>query len=113
MVSKFFKIQLVGIEFNPFTPRLEPHSQGLFFPRDGGRETLGTRLSINVAVPFESVDDTLVCDHSNERYILSSTFMWCCLFLTILQNEIDDFSSVLNLALLGVNERVLTLKIFS
>ena len=26
----------------------------------------------------------------------------CCLFLTIVQNEIQDFSSVLNLALLGV-----------
>ena len=26
------------------------------------------RGSINVVVPFESVDETLVCDHSNESY---------------------------------------------
>ena len=29
--------------------------------------------SINVALTFESVDETLVCDHSNETELLSST----------------------------------------
>ena len=29
-----------------------------------------------VVLTFKSVDQTLVCDHSNE----SSTFKWCCLF---------------------------------
>ena len=33
--------------FNPFTPNLK---------------------SVNVVVPFESLDETLVCDHSNESY---------------------------------------------
>ena len=36
--------------------------------------------------------------------------MWYCLFLAILQDEIQDFSSVLNLALLGVTLLVATVK---
>ena len=41
-----------------------------------------------MVVPFESVDNTLVCDHSNESY-------WAALplFLTIWQNEIQFFFS--------------------
>ena len=32
-----------------------------------------------VVLTFESVDEILKCDHSNESY-LSSTFLWYCLF---------------------------------
>ena len=49
-----------------------------------------------MVVPFESVDDNLVCDiqmKAIEQYFQ---------VLTMLQNEINLFSSVLNLALLGV-----------
>jgi len=31
-----------------------------------------------VVLTFISVDDTLVCDHSNESYSVSSIFMWSC-----------------------------------
>ena len=48
-------------------------------------------VSINVVLPFESVDEILVCDNLNEK-LLSRTFMWYCLFLIILENEIHDFS---------------------
>ena len=55
--------------------------------------------SINVVETFKSMDETLVCDHPNEK-LSSSTFKWCCLFLKILQNEIQIlFPSVLNLGL--------------
>ena len=37
--------------------------------------------------------------------LLSSTFKWCCLFLTILQNEIHDFLLSFELSTLG-SERV-------
>ena len=48
-----------------------------------------------VVLAFESVDETLVCDHSNESY----------LFLTILRKEILDFSVSFELSTL-VSERV-------
>ena len=54
-------------------------------------------------VTFESVYETLVCDHSNESY-------WCCLILQndlilILQNEIQDAFLSFELSTLG-SERV-------
>ena len=48
-----------------------------------------------VVLTSKFVDETLVCDHSNESYravINNCTFMFSCLFLTIVQNEIQDFS---------------------
>ena len=32
-----------------------------------------------VVLTFESVNEILKCDHSNESYCSSSTFLWCCL----------------------------------
>ena len=32
-----------------------------------------------IRLTFQSVDETLVCDHSNESYIMSCTLMWYCL----------------------------------
>ena len=32
-----------------------------------------------VTLSFESVDEILKCDHSNESSMLSSTFLWYCL----------------------------------
>ena len=69
--------------FNPFTPRVEPRVNkcGCNFWVCGW---------IPSVWPFK-------------WKLLSSTFRWCCLFLTIVQNEIHDFyPTVLNLALLGV-----------
>ena len=66
---------------NPFTPRVKPESN---------------LESINVAVTFKSVDETLVCDHSNERYSGAVGF---------LQNEIQDLSLNFELRILG-SERV-------
>ena len=58
--------------------------------------------SIYVVLTFKSVDETLVCDHSNESYVLSSTFMWYCFcFFTILQNEIQDVFVGFELSTLG------------
>jgi len=37
-----------------------------------------------VVLTFKSVDETLMCDHSFKWKLLSSTFMWYCLFLNIL-----------------------------
>ena len=56
---------------------------------------------LNVVVPFESVDEYLVCDYSNESYwavIACGTvcFYQCC------KMKFKIFSSILNLALLGV-----------
>ena len=46
--------------------------------------------SINVVVPFKSVDESQVCGPFKWK-LLSSAFKWCCLFLTILQNDIQYF----------------------
>ena len=44
-----------------------------------------------VVLTFESVDEILQCDHSNES-LLSSTFLWCCLLCC---SEVDlTFESV-------------------
>ena len=32
-----------------------------------------------VVLKFESVDETLKCDHSNESY-LAVPYLWCCFF---------------------------------
>ena len=62
--------------------------------------------SINVAVPFESVDETLMCDHSNESYraILSNGTVCFWQFCKL---KYKIFPSVLNLALLGVKGLIL------
>jgi len=44
-----------------------------------------------VVLIFESVDEILLCDHSN--YLFSITFTWYYLYLSILQNKIWDLSS--------------------
>ena len=75
---------------NPFTPRVK-------------------RKSINVAVPFASVDETRVCYHSNESYIYIEQYfhiMRYCLFLTILQNDLQDFFLRFELSTLGSESRV-------
>ena len=41
---------MLTLGINPFNPRVK------------------NLESINVVVPFTSVDETLVCDHSNESY---------------------------------------------
>ena len=60
--------------------------------------------SINVFLTFKYVDKTLVCDHSNESYgdVLSYSAVW----LTNLQNEIQDYFLSFELSTLG-SERVL------
>ena len=40
-----------------------------------------------VILTFNSVDEILKCDLSSEK-ILSSTFMWRCLFVNILRNKL-------------------------
>ena len=42
----------------------------------------------NVVLTFESVDEILWCDHSNETSSAFNTFAWYYLYLSILQNEI-------------------------
>ena len=45
----------------------------------------------NVVLTFESVDEILKCDHSNESYF--STFLWCCLLTNtkvVLNFESED-----------------------
>ena len=44
-----------------------------------------------VALTFESVDETLWSDHSNETSLPVLTHAWCYLFFKISQNEIWDF----------------------
>ena len=61
--------------------------------------------SINIVVPFESVDETLVCGHSNESYWVVLSGGDVC-FWQFLQNEIQDFSLNFELSTLG-SERVL------
>ena len=57
--------------------------------------------SINVVVPFESVDKTLVCDHSNESYWAVLSCGAVC-FWQFCKIKFKIFFSILNLALLGV-----------
>ena len=53
-------------------------------------------------VTFESVDEALVCDHSNESYrvVLSSGAV--CFWQWILQNEIQDFFFCFDLSISGL-----------
>ena len=57
--------------------------------------------SINVALTFESVDETLLCDHSNESYWAVLLSGAVC-FWQFFKMKFKIFSSVLNLAFLGV-----------
>ena len=57
--------------------------------------------SIIVVVPFKSVDETSVCDHWNESYWAVLTSGAVC-FRQFCKMKFKIFSSVLNLALLGV-----------
>ena len=50
-----------------------------------------------VTLTFESIDEILWCDHSNESF-LPVLFTWCYLFVKILENEIRKFGRNLPLA---------------
>ena len=42
---------------------------------------------------LQSRDETRVCDHSNKRYKLSSTFLWCCLSCCTKKEVIFEFKN--------------------
>ena len=48
-------------------------------------------IMYKVVLTFESVDETLVCDHSNQWKLLSGTFLWSTLFEDSLENKIYIF----------------------
>ena len=60
--------------FNAFTPRV-----------------LDGAAFCEVTLTFESVDETLWSDHSNETSLPVRTYTWCYLFFKISQNEIWNF----------------------
>ena len=55
----------------------------------------------NVVVTFESVDEILWCDHSNETSLAVLLLGTVHLFFNILQNIIWNFSSILVFVTLG------------